>query len=108
MSLLEGHGDVTMDRAGADQIPSAARFGQVLRQRRQQANPAAKLLQKIIGLDAKMKQYEQGEAFIESVEKHGGTELLDVAWVDPSNLPSIAEIRDPSAWIARVGPTVAA
>ncbi len=24
MSLLEGHGDVTMDRAGADQIPSAA------------------------------------------------------------------------------------
>ena len=23
MSLLEGHGDVTMDRAGADRIPSA-------------------------------------------------------------------------------------
>ena len=108
MSLLEGHGDVTMDRAGADQIPSSARFGQVLRQRRQQGSPAAKLLQKIIGIDAKLKQYEQGEAFIESVEKHGGTELLDVAWVDPTNLPSIAEIRDPSAWIARVGPTVAA
>lgn len=108
MSLLEGHGDVTMDRAGADQIPSSARFGQVLRQRRQQGNPAAKLLQKIIGIDAKLKQYEQGEAFIESVEKHGGTELLDVAWVDPTNLPSIAEIRDPGAWIARVGPTVAA
>ena len=108
MSLLEGHGDVTMDRAGADQIPSAERFGQVLRQRRQQANPAAKLLQKVIGIDAKMKQYEQGEAFIESVERHGGTELLDVAWIDPGNLPSIAEIRDPDAWIARVGPTVAA
>lgn len=108
MSLLEGHGDVTMDRAGADQIPSAARFGQVLRQRRQQGNPAAKLLQKLIGLDAKMKQYEQGEAFIERVESEGGIELLDVAWVDPGNLPSIAEIRDPEAWIARVGPTVAA
>ncbi|QXC59278.1 zinc-dependent metalloprotease [Aquihabitans sp. G128] len=108
MSLLEGHGDVTMDRAGADQIPSAERFGQVLRQRRQQGNPAAKLLQKLIGLDAKMKQYEQGEAFIEVVEKHGGTELLDVAWVDPGNLPSIAEIRDPDLWIARVGPVVAA
>ena len=40
MSLLEGHGDVTMDRAGADQIPNAERFGQVLRQRRQQATPA--------------------------------------------------------------------
>ncbi len=108
MSLLEGHGDVTMDRAGADQIPSAERFGQVLRQRRQQANPAAKLLQKLIGLDAKLKQYEQGERFIERVEAEGGTELLDVAWADPSNLPSIAEIRDPESWIARVAPTVAA
>ncbi len=108
MSLLEGHGDVTMDRAGADQIPSAARFGQVLRQRRQQGNPLAKVLQKVIGLDAKLKQYEQGERFIESVEREGGVELLDRAWLDPANLPSIAEIRDPEAWIARVGPTVAA
>ncbi len=35
MSLLEGHGDVTMDRAGAHLIPSAPRFGAVLRARRQ-------------------------------------------------------------------------
>jgi len=108
MSLLEGHGDVTMDRAGADQIPSAERFGAVLRQRRAQANPFAKFLQKFIGLEAKMKQYEQGERFIEAVELEGGTELLDAAWVDPANLPTIAEIRDPAAWIARVVPTVAA
>lgn len=108
MSLLEGHGDVTMDRAGADQIPSAERFGTVLRQRRAEANPAAKLLQKFIGIEAKMKQYEQGERFIEAVEKEGGTELLDQAWVDPTNLPSIEEIRDPQAWIARVLPTAAA
>jgi coenzyme F420 biosynthesis associated uncharacterized protein len=108
MSLLEGHGDVTMDRAGADQIPSAERFGAVLRQRREQGNPAAKFLQKLIGLDAKMKQYEQGERFIEAIEREGGTELLDAAWIEPANLPTIAEIRDPAAWIARVVPTVAA
>lgn len=108
MSLLEGHGDVTMDRAGADQIPSAQRFGTVLRQRRAQANPAVKFLQKLIGLEAKMKQYEQGERFIEVVEREGGTELLDRAWIRPENLPTIAEIRDPEAWISRVGPTVAA
>jgi coenzyme F420 biosynthesis associated uncharacterized protein len=108
MSLLEGHGDVTMDRAGADQIPSAERFGTVLRQRRQQGNPVAKVLQKLIGLEAKLKQYEQGEKFIEVVEREGGVELLDRAWEDPSNLPSIEEIRDPEAWIARVMATVAA
>ena len=37
MSLLEGHGDVTMDRAGGDVASRRpARFGQVLRNRRQQ------------------------------------------------------------------------
>ncbi|HEU5152736.1 MAG TPA: zinc-dependent metalloprotease [Iamia sp.] len=103
MSLLEGHGDVTMDRAGADQIPNAVRFGQVLRQRRQNASPAIKLLQKLIGLEAKLKQYEQGERFIEAVEEVGGENQLDRAWEDPANLPTMTEIRDPQAWLDRVG-----
>ena len=30
-------------------------------------------------------------------------ELLDKAWAEPANVPSIAEIRDPSQWIERVG-----
>ncbi|QYG94627.1 hypothetical protein HC251_20760 [Iamia sp. SCSIO 61187] len=103
MSLLEGHGDVTMDRAGADQIPSSVRFGQVLRQRRQNASPLIKVLQKLIGLEAKLKQYEQGERFIEVVEEAGGPEQLERAWEDPANLPTMTEIRDPQAWLARVG-----
>jgi coenzyme F420 biosynthesis associated uncharacterized protein len=103
MSLLEGHGDVTMDRAGADQIPNAVRFGQVLRQRRQKANPAIRLLQKLIGLEAKLKQYEQGERFIEAVEEVGGEKQLDRAWEDPANLPTMSEIRDPQSWLDRVG-----
>jgi coenzyme F420 biosynthesis associated uncharacterized protein len=103
MSLLEGHGDVTMDRAGADEIPNAVRFGQVLRQRRQQGSPVVKLVQKLIGLEAKLKQYEQGERFIEAVEAVGGPQQLDRAWEAPANLPTLAEIRDPSSWLARVG-----
>jgi len=102
MSLLEGHGDVTMDRAGADQIPSAARFGRVLRQRRQQANGLARLLQRLLGLEAKLAQYEQGERFIEAVEAVGGPSVLDAVWEDPARLPTLAEIRDPAGWLARV------
>ncbi|MBK5222411.1 MAG: zinc-dependent metalloprotease [Acidimicrobiia bacterium] len=102
MSLLEGHGDVTMDRAGADLIPSAERFGRVLRARRQQSSAPVKLLQKLIGLEAKMAQYQQGEDFIAAVEAVGGPELLDRAWLTSANLPSLAEIRDPESWIDRV------
>ncbi|MGH9151677.1 MAG: zinc-dependent metalloprotease [Acidimicrobiales bacterium] len=102
MSLLEGHGDVTMDRAGAHLVPSADRFGRVLRQRRAEARGASRLLRQLVGLEAKLKQYEQGERFIEAVEAEGGTELLDHVWRGPEWLPSLAEIRAPGTWIDRV------
>lgn len=108
MSLLEGHGDVTMDRAGEGLVPSAERFGRVLRQRRQSARGPAKLFQRFAGLDAKIKQYAQGERFIEIVEAAGGNQLLDRAWEGPENLPSIDEIRRPELWISRLAPELAA
>ena len=107
MSLLEGHGDVTMDRAGAADIPSAAHFSSVLRSRRKQAHGLAKILQQLIGIEAKLRQYEEGERFIAAVEKSGGPALLDHAWRGPEWLPSLEEIRDPSAWVDRVGPAPA-
>lgn len=102
MSMLEGHGDVIMDRAGADLMPSAERFGRVLRARRQSARGLSRFLQRLIGLDAKLAQYAQGERFIEMVEGAGGTELFDRVWRSESWLPTMEEIRDPTQWIERV------
>jgi coenzyme F420 biosynthesis associated uncharacterized protein len=102
MSLLEGHGDVTMDRAGADRIPSAERFSRVLRARRANRPGPARFLQKLVGLEAKLKQYELGERFIAEVEAEGGPELLARVWEGPDRLPTMAEIRKPAAWLHRV------
>ena len=103
MSLLEGHGDITMDRAGADRIPSAHRFARVLRERRASANPATKLLQRLLGIEAKMNQYAHGESFISEVERlGGGPPALEPVWRGASWLPTLAEIRDPGEWLDRV------
>lgn len=102
MSLLEGHGDITMDRAGAGLIPSAERFSRVLRARRHAVSPAIRLLQQLLGLEAKLNQYEQGERFIVAVEGAGGPELLNSAFQAPMNLPTLAEIRAPERWVARM------
>ena len=101
MSLLEGHGDVTMDRAGATEVPGAPRFSQVLRERRESVKGPAKVLQQVLGIEAKMRQYQQGEQFIHAVEAHGGTGLFDRVWRGPEWLPTLEEIRDPQQWIAR-------
>jgi len=103
MSLLEGHGDVTMDRAGAALVPGAARFSRVLRERRQHVRGPARLLQQLLGLEAKLRQYAEGEDFVQAVEKVGGPELFNRVWSGPEWLPSLAEIRAPADWIARVG-----
>lgn len=103
MSLLEGHGDVTMDRAGGDRVPSAERFGSVLRARRNNASTPAKAVQKLIGIEAKLAQYEQGEQFIAAIERVGGSGLLERAFEGPESLPTLAEIRRPDDWITRMG-----
>jgi coenzyme F420 biosynthesis associated uncharacterized protein len=102
MSLLEGHGDVVMNRAGADVVPSAPRFARVLADRRAQVKGAALLMRRLLGIEAKMKQYEEGERFVEAVERERGFSFLDRVWVEPASLPSLVEIRDPSRWIARM------
>lgn len=102
MSLLEGHGDVTMDRAAVDLIPNAAHFSQVLRARRESASGATKVFQQLIGLDAKLRQYADGAAFVREIESAGGSQLLALAWRGPENLPSAAEIREPARWVSRL------
>jgi coenzyme F420 biosynthesis associated uncharacterized protein len=109
MSLLEGHGDVTMDRVGSDDVPDAAWFSRVLHERRKHAGILTRLLMQLVGLEAKMRQYEQGERFIAAVESTAGPELFARVWEGPENLPSMEEIRQPDLWVARLGtPTVAA
>lgn len=102
MSLLEGHGDITMDRAGEGYVQNAERFGRVLHQRRQNNNSIVAFIQRLAGLEAKMKQYAQGEAFIEAVEEHGGRELMDRVWESSELLPILTEIKEPDLWIDRV------
>jgi putative hydrolase len=101
MSLLEGHGDVTMDRAGRAYVPSADRFARVLRQRRQSSG-LTKVVQKLTGIEAKLLQYEQGERFIEAIEREGGPALLETVWRGSEWLPSLPEIRRPELWLDRV------
>jgi coenzyme F420 biosynthesis associated uncharacterized protein len=107
MSLLEGHGDVTMDRAGAAEVPGAANFSKVLHERRSNARGLTKLMSRLLGLEAKMRQYAEGEVFVESVEAAGGPELLSRVWRGPEWLPTLAEIRSPGEWVARAGGALA-
>lgn len=107
MSLLEGHGDVTMSRAVGELVPSAPRFAAVLQARRRRSNPLSRLTLRLTGIEGKLNQYAAGERFIAAIEAEGGPRAVDVCWLERANLPSLEEIRNPRLWLDRVGTLVA-
>jgi uncharacterized protein (DUF2342 family) len=96
-----------MNRAASGRVPDAANFAGVLRARRQ-LGALARAVSMVAGLDAKLKQYEQGERFIEAVEAAGGRELFDLVWRGPKWFPTLAEIREPALWVERCAGTAPA
>jgi coenzyme F420 biosynthesis associated uncharacterized protein len=102
MSLLEGHADVVMDGVGPSVIPSVDHIRRTFNERRKGAGFGDRLLRRLLGLDAKMAQYRDGAVFVRAVVDKAGMDEFNAVWERPENLPSKAEIADPSAWISRV------
>src|SRR5690606_16079307 len=102
MSLAEGHGDYVMDAVGPEVVPSVAEIRRRFQRRREGANRIDRIIRQLLGLDLKMKQYEEGAAFVRKVVAQVGMADFNRVWESPETLPTLAEIRDPDAWIARV------
>lgn len=102
MSLLEGHADVVMDAVGPRIVPSVDIIRRRFDERRQQAGTLDGALRRLLGLDAKLRQYVEGAAFVRAIVDAVGMQGFNAVWTDPETLPRAGEIADPHAWIARV------
>ncbi|GAA3740406.1 zinc-dependent metalloprotease [Streptomyces tremellae] len=103
MSLLEGHADYVMDGVGPQVVPSVAEIREKFQQRR--ARGASRLdqaLRRLLGLDAKLRQYRDGERFVRAVVDEVGMDGFNRVWTSPNTLPTKAEIAAPAEWVARV------
>ena len=106
MSVLEGHGEVVMDEAATDLVPDHRRFHEVLRDRRASPGPLTKVLNQLLGLDAKLRQYEQGETFVRALRTAGGPALVRSLFDGPEQLPDLSELLEPRLWLERAMPRV--
>jgi coenzyme F420 biosynthesis associated uncharacterized protein len=103
MALVEGHAEWTMDAAARDVLPSLDRLRAALDARRRDRSPALRLLDQILGLELKLRQYQEGRAFCDAVVAQAGVATLHEAWRSPEDAPTVAELRDPGLWLARRG-----
>jgi len=87
---------------GPSVIPSVGQIRKRFNQRRQGVGVLDKLLRRLLGLDAKMAQYRDGAVFVRAVVDKAGMAEFNAVWERPENLPTKAEIADPTAWVTRV------
>jgi putative hydrolase len=91
-----------MDDVGPDIVPSVEHIRAKFQQRRHEVTGLDKLLRRLLGLEAKMRQYRDGAKFVRAVTATVGTDGFNAVWSSPQTLPLPEEIENPSAWVQRV------
>jgi coenzyme F420 biosynthesis associated uncharacterized protein len=101
MAVIEGYSEHVMDALGATLVPDYEKLREAMDRRRRSRTAPERLLQKLLGLDMKMRQYEQGKKFCDAVAAEVGIDGLNTVWRSPADMPTPAELDDPAAWIRR-------
>jgi coenzyme F420 biosynthesis associated uncharacterized protein len=103
MAVIEGHAEHVMDAVAPELLPSLPKLRAALDRRRHSQSGRARLLGKLLGLEMKMRQYDQGKLFCDEIVQRAGTDALVAVFSAPEALPTIDELTDPVAWLLRMG-----
>jgi coenzyme F420 biosynthesis associated uncharacterized protein len=103
MTIVEGYSEHVMDAVGEDVLPKYEGLREAMSRRRRNRSAPERILQRLLGLDLKMRQYELGKEFCDAVAERHGVAMLNRVWERPEAVPNVAELADPDAWAARIG-----
>jgi coenzyme F420 biosynthesis associated uncharacterized protein len=103
MSVVEGHGNFLMDAVAATTIPTQPRMRRSL-QSGSWEGPLGKVMRRLLGLDLKRAQYEEGQKFFDTVSAAAGRDGVRAAFQNSESLPTLEEIRAPDRWLTRISP----
>jgi coenzyme F420 biosynthesis associated uncharacterized protein len=101
MSVVEGYSEHVMDAIAADFIPEHEKLRDAMTRRRRSRSWPQRILERLLGFDVKLRQYEQGKQFADAVVQLAGIEGLNRVWSSPDALPSPDELQHPGQWLAR-------
>jgi putative hydrolase len=108
MSVIEGYSEHVMDAIAADVIPDHEKLREAMDRRRRSRSAPQRIIERLLGFDVKLRQYEQGKRFADAVVSAAGVEGLNRVWASPEALPTTGELQHPSSWLKRTGPAAAA
>lgn len=102
MCILEGYSNHVMNGVGRQLLPGFERINNRLTHRQKNRSLAEQIFIRLTGLDMKLEQYILGERFIDAVIAQRGRSFIAQLWQGHTAMPTMAEIRSPEQWIARM------
>jgi coenzyme F420 biosynthesis associated uncharacterized protein len=104
MSVIEGYSEHVMDAIAAEFIPGHEELRAAMDRRRRSRSAPQRIIEKLLGFDVKLRQYEQGKKWADAVAGLAGIEGLNRVWVSPDALPTANELQHPARWLSRTEP----
>jgi coenzyme F420 biosynthesis associated uncharacterized protein len=104
MSVVEGYSEHVMDAIAAEFIPGHEELRAAMDRRRASRSAPQRIIERLLGFDVKLRQYEQGKKWADGVAALAGIDGLNRVWSSPAALPTANELRHPKQWLKRTEP----
>jgi coenzyme F420 biosynthesis associated uncharacterized protein len=102
MAVVEGYSNHVMNAVGQTLMPDYETIKRRFERRQRHRSPAEQIFARLTGLDLKLEQYRLGETFIEAVCQLRDHYFARRVWDNAESLPTMAELSNPAAWVARI------
>jgi coenzyme F420 biosynthesis associated uncharacterized protein len=102
MAVVEGYSEHVMDALGRELLPAYDGLREAMDRRRRSRSAPQRIIERLLGFELKLRQYELGRTFCDAVVAREGMEGLNRVWASPESLPTPAELRQPERWLERI------
>lgn len=102
VAVLEGYAHHSSDAVSANLLGDSSKIDEGMRRRAASPTEGEGMLHALLGVSFDRALEQSGATFCAAVVELKGIASLNQVWAAPDNLPTIAEIKDPFAWMERV------
>ena len=95
LALVEGWVDEVVSQATTERMPTSGRLQEAFRRRRAAGGPAEQTFAQLVGLELRPRRLRDASTLWGSLRTRQGVEARDAVWLDPSLLPTAADLDDP-------------
>ena len=102
LAIFEGYAEHAANAVAGSLLGDTSQIDEGMARQRANSSQGKAMLASVLGIERDRALETSGQTFCNAVVELKGIAALNRVWAAPDNLPLLAEIKDPFAWIERV------